>query len=796
MMGSPPEEVRVREAVIHRREGEELGITLRIHPDGFLVHEVIDCSPAHRAGIAPGDRIRAINGRATLKLTPSKFKKCVEKAGSVVRLRVDRDTLPSTREIILHRHTDWNFKLKFQTGQHGIQIKYNDDVPADQRMVGEDEVVLRINERSVRHCSYREVLNAMVLAGNKIHLLLLRGVPPVTQITVHLTRTHVHEPWGLNMRTVAPAPGIYVQNTEPHSPAAVADLRTDDRLLIIPRLKPRKEYAIEQPATEDIDVTYATHAEVQRALKECPLLSIRIVVARMAIPLPQDSAKANNSTTAATATATVTSMDALHQHAASSPHLSHPQHQLFPVAPMSPPMAVAKEPSHHRPHVRPPQRRTHHRKDSQGYEVMSPPSMMPSITFGFLQTSSPRSPVYQEACDIDGSDSKSNASILNNDVADKHMQQNQQPAKEGGEQEQADKARAQGDEAEVVGGGENGDGGKGSKRENDAPVPGANSSKGAGEEEEKQGHSNGTPKEAAAEAHERMTKTNTRTEAVLKPTGGNGEEEDDTECASLYDRYLELNRHGVSKATKTQLSHSQSQPALPEVTRGDADASKHNDISTAAHQATERRDDGEHARRNRHGQLQEPTYLPPQLQLQQAAGIPTETQYGTSVFAHLSAIDSYPANAKRRHKRKHKKKHKKRHAKDHLHHHFVGYLDDEHQSSRLILDHQHQQHGHVHGHQQAQSQQQEYHRHHHHHHKDAYRKRRAARLTDKPRIESPMHVSLPFRRRIGHNPSLHNNININANNQNTTTTRAVVPDMVEIYCPSRHEIFYRTGRPY
>jgi predicted metalloprotease with PDZ domain len=63
-----------------------LGVTVDHREETLVVRAVQPHSPAHRAGLAPGDRLMAMNGRSLANATPRDFKQILADARETGRL--------------------------------------------------------------------------------------------------------------------------------------------------------------------------------------------------------------------------------------------------------------------------------------------------------------------------------------------------------------------------------------------------------------------------------------------------------------------------------------------------------------------------------------------------------------------------------------------------------------------------------------------------------------------------------------------------------------------------------------
>lgn len=63
-----------------------LGVTVELREEGLVVKTVQPNSPAHRAGMARGDRLIAINGHSLTEATPREFKQVIAGARETGRL--------------------------------------------------------------------------------------------------------------------------------------------------------------------------------------------------------------------------------------------------------------------------------------------------------------------------------------------------------------------------------------------------------------------------------------------------------------------------------------------------------------------------------------------------------------------------------------------------------------------------------------------------------------------------------------------------------------------------------------
>lgn len=178
------------QALTNQTSGELSGIGIRLKLDAatqtLVVVEPIANSPASQAGIQPGDRIVAIDGRITQGMTVEEASRLIQgEVGTPITLRIDREgrgavTLPLTRA-----------RIEVPNVSYSLQTESNHEIG-----------YIRLSEFS-SHApeQMRQAIQALVDQGADGFVLDLRGNPGgLLQASIDISRMWLEE--GSIVRTV------------------------------------------------------------------------------------------------------------------------------------------------------------------------------------------------------------------------------------------------------------------------------------------------------------------------------------------------------------------------------------------------------------------------------------------------------------------------------------------------------------------------------------------------------------------------------------------------------------------
>jgi len=130
---------------------------------GVLVADVVEGSPAHRAGLRPGDIILEVNGRRVT--APSDLQRAVGLAGPGSRLGLE--VKPVTPELAR--------QLGLPRAEGVVVTAVEAGSPADQSGVQPGDVIRQLNRQPIRSLGDFERAAAALKAGDRVTLLLQRG---------------------------------------------------------------------------------------------------------------------------------------------------------------------------------------------------------------------------------------------------------------------------------------------------------------------------------------------------------------------------------------------------------------------------------------------------------------------------------------------------------------------------------------------------------------------------------------------------------------------------------------------
>nr|XP_056714592.1 Na(+)/H(+) exchange regulatory cofactor NHE-RF3 [Euleptes europaea] len=284
-----------RECKLTRTDKESYGFCLRLekHQNGHLIRNVIQGSPAEKAGLKDGDRVLRVNGLFVDKEDHGQVADLVKKnMNSVVFLVLDEKSyekaqkekivleelgqkseaqhplghlppatnrepapVPQPRLCYLTKEgkTSYGFSLKTTAGQKGLfVIDISPQGPAAKAGVQPNDRLIEINGENVENDTHEEVVEKVRRSGSQVVFLLSnketdcyynrQNLPlkremaslkflPHKPRTIELTKGN--NGYGFCLRIEQNRKGHLIKNIDSGSPAAKADLKENDILVAV-----------------------------------------------------------------------------------------------------------------------------------------------------------------------------------------------------------------------------------------------------------------------------------------------------------------------------------------------------------------------------------------------------------------------------------------------------------------------------------------------------------------------------------------------------------------------------------